>query len=139
MSVLVHKEKRVLVTPDVPSVRQLFQHEVQEIPYKGSTRLVLPHTIPITKTLNAVVGWDIPAPVSYQYDWDGGTPFEVQKKTVAMLTMNPRAYVLNGLGTGKTKSALWAFKFLKQQGLADKMLVVAPLSTLNFTWAKEYL
>lgn len=54
-----------------------------------------------------------------------------------MLTMNHRAYVLNGMGTGKTKAALWAWHYLHSIGEAGKLLVVAPLSTLNFTWAKE--
>lgn len=67
----------------------------------------------------------------------GGTPFEVQRKTCALLTNNQRAYVLNGLGTGKTKSALWAWDYLRSQGLAKKLLVLAPLSTLSFTWARE--
>jgi SNF2 family DNA or RNA helicase len=75
--------------------------------------------------------------VLHYYDWSGGTPFEVQRRTVAVLTTNKRAYVLNGLGTGKTKAAIWAFDWLRQAGEAKRMLVVAPLSTLNFTWAKE--
>lgn len=39
--------------------------------------------------------------------------------------------------TGKTKSALWAWDYLHSIGLAKKMLVVSPLSTLKFTWARE--
>jgi SNF2 family DNA or RNA helicase len=41
------------------------------------------------------------------------------------------------MGTGKTKTALWAWDYLNKQGLAKKLLVVAPLSTLNFVWARE--
>ena len=41
------------------------------------------------------------------------------------------------MGTGKTKSAIWAFDFLKSVGRAKRMLVVAPLSTLRFTWERE--
>lgn len=54
-----------------------------------------------------------------------------------MLTTNDRAYVLNGMGTGKTRAALWAWDYLNQVGDAKKLLVVAPVSTLNFTWARE--
>ena len=39
--------------------------------------------------------------------------------------------------TGKTLSVLWAFDYLRQQGLARKMLIVSPLSTLERTWADE--
>src|SRR4029077_18252679 len=59
--------------------------------------------------------------------------------TSAAMTMNDRFHNLNAMGTGKTKSAIWAYHFLKTDGLADKMLVAAPLSTLNFTWAREIM
>ena len=54
-----------------------------------------------------------------------------------MLSLEQRAYVLNGMGTGKTKAALWAFDYLRSNNICGKMLVSAPLSTLSFTWAKE--
>jgi len=83
------------------------------------------------------MGMEVPAPILSHYDWEQGTPFDVQKRTAAMLTMNTRAYVLNGMGTGKTKAALWSWRYLNRVGQAGKLLVVAPLSTLNFTWARE--
>lgn len=39
--------------------------------------------------------------------------------------------------TGKTLAALWAYDYLRSQGLARKLLVVSPLSTLERTWADE--
>lgn len=98
--------------------------------------LQLPHTYATTRLLQNL-NYDVPAPVLSQYDWCGASPYEVQKKTVAMMTTNRRAYVLNGLGTGKTLCSLWAFDFLKKSGEANKMLVVAPLSTLSFVWDAE--
>src|SRR4029077_16745828 len=38
-----------------------------------------------------------------------------------------------------TKSCLWAFHWLKHTGKAKRMLVVAPLSTLSFTWEREIM
>jgi hypothetical protein len=96
----------------------------------------LPHTYSVTRLLRNM-NYDVPAPVLTQYDWNGLSPYEVQKKTVAMMTTNRRAYVLNGLGTGKTLCALWAFDFLRRTGEANKMLVVGPLSTMSFTWESE--
>lgn len=64
-------------------------------------------------------------------------PFDVQRHTVALLLANRRAYVLSTMGVGKTACPLWAFHNLKRLGLANRMLVVAPLSTLNFTWMRE--
>ena len=49
-------------------------------------------------------------------------------------------FVVNGVvvhNSGKTMSVLWAFDYLRGRGLARKMLVVAPLSTLTRTWADE--
>jgi SNF2 family DNA or RNA helicase len=73
------------------------------------------------------------------YDWCGGTPFEIQKVTVELLTENQRAYALNSMGTGKTKCVLWAYDYLRRCNVAKSMLVVAPLSTLRFTWSREIL
>jgi SNF2 family DNA or RNA helicase len=78
-----------------------------------------------------------PRITSSGYDFCGGTPFDIQLRTVEMLTENPRAYVLSSMGTGKTKCACWAFDYLKRTGAAKRMLVVAPLSTLRFTWLRE--
>lgn len=39
--------------------------------------------------------------------------------------------------TGKTLSVLWAFDYLRREGLLNKMLVTAPLSTLERTWGDE--
>ena len=71
------------------------------------------------------------------YDYCGGTPFDIQRKTVDLLTENPRSYVLSSMGTGKTKCVCWAFDYLRSVGSARRMLVAAPLSTLRFTWGRE--
>jgi hypothetical protein len=39
--------------------------------------------------------------------------------------------------TAKTLSSLWAWDFLRQEGLSKKLLVVAPLSTLESTWVDQ--
>lgn len=101
----------------------------------GEDMILLNHGIDETRLLRNL-GFDAPAPV-LSYDWEGGEPFEIQKKTAELFTMNKRAYCLNSFGTGKTKASLWAWRYLNRHGLAGKLLVVAPLSTLNFTWAKE--
>lgn len=102
----------------------------------GVTFSVLPHTEELTRFLRAE-GLVVPAPISSRYDWEGGKPFRVQVETASMLTLQKRAYVLNGLGTGKTKSALWAWRFLNRERKAKKMLVVCPLSTMKFVWGAE--
>lgn len=107
------------------------------IQYNGAPHLVLPHT-PMETALLRNMGFDAPAPILTHYDWPGGfKPFDVQRKTCAMLTMNERAYVLSAMGCGKTASAIWSADFLMTIGLVRKVLVVAPLSTLQYVWARE--
>jgi SNF2 family DNA or RNA helicase len=83
------------------------------------------------------MGYEVPSPILTHYDWAGGSPFNSQKSTSAMLTLEQRAYVLNGMGTGKTKALLWAWDYLRSNGICGKLLISAPLSTLNFTWMRE--
>lgn len=107
------------------------------IPWKGTQLVAVPHGVEETRVLRNI-GLDAPAPVEQYYSWPGRfLPFHHQKITTSFLTMNPRAFVLSGLGTGKTLSVLWAFDFLRQQGLVRKMLVVSPLSTLERAWGDE--
>lgn len=132
----INKAHKQVVIPYREDVARLFPH-ARDFTFKSKRMLTLPHGLDETRMLQNL-GLDVPAPILSQYDWPGDRkPFEAQRQTAALLTQNYRAYVLNGLGTGKTKSALWAWDYLYRAGLAKKLLVVAPLSTLNFTWASE--
>lgn len=131
----ISAKHRAVGVPYRPDLANLFP-SAKQVTLQGKSHIVIPHGLEETRVLRNL-GFDVPAPILTHYNWAGGKPFDVQKKTCAMLTTNPRAYVLNGMGTGKTKSALWAFDYLRSVGLAQKMLVVAPLSTLNFTWGRE--
>ena len=131
----VSAKHRILGTPLRADLANLFP-AAKTVTVEGKQTLLIPHGLDETKLFRNM-GFDVPTPIVSHYDWEGGTPFDVQKKTAAMLTMSSRAYVLNGMGTGKTKSALWAWRYLNRIGAARKLLVMAPLSTLNFTWARE--
>ena len=79
-----------------------------------------------------------PHPVDGLYQWPGDfAPMATQRETVRFLTAHSRAYCLNELGTGKTLASLWAFDFLREQGQAKRLLVVAPLATMERTWGDE--
>lgn len=135
---LVHKPTRKLVlklqhpervTTVIPSART-FQ-------FRGQTLVAVPHRLEETIVLRNL-GHAAPSPVKCFYDFPGRfKPFQSQIETVDFLTTNPRAFVLNSIGTGKTLSALWAFDYLRSIGKANKMLVVAPLSTLERVWCDE--
>src|SRR6478736_6434515 len=133
MNYVVSGKHQMIGVPPTAQIRNLFPHAIEVGEF-----LALPHGLDETRMLRNL-GIDAPAPVLSQYDWRGGTPFDIQKKTVALLTTAQRAYVLNDMGTGKTKCAIWAFDYLRSKGLAKRMLVVAPLSTLSFVWGREVL
>jgi SNF2 family DNA or RNA helicase len=98
--------------------------------------LVIPHGLREYMLLKHL-GYVVPHPMLSYYNWGSKQPFKVQLHTCTMLTSHPRAYVLNDMGTGKTKTALWSWDFLRTHGYAGKLLIVAPLSTLNFVWGRE--
>lgn len=88
------------------------------------------------------MGFKAPSPITYQYDWPRNEyrvkqPFGAQKKTAAFLTMNPRAFVLSEIGTGKSLSTLWAADYLMNTKHVNKVLIVSTLSTLNRVWQDE--
>lgn len=117
------------ITTVIPSARTL--------EYKGRTLVAVPHGLDEVRVLRNM-GLDAPAPVSFYYDWPGRyQPFAHQKTVVEFLTMNPRAFNLSGMGSGKTISTLWAFDYLRKAGLVKRMLVISPLSTLERAWGDE--
>src|SRR5262245_32292018 len=104
MPVQVSTAHRVLVVPPEPGVMNLFP-EALVLPCGNK---VVPHGMRETLLLRHL-GFQIPNPMGMYYDWRGGTPYAVQRATCEMLVENQRAYVLNHMGTGKTKTALWAW------------------------------
>ena len=135
LPVKVNRKHQVMCVPHADSVINLFP-EAKQLELGGQPFVVLPHK-PVETYLLRKLGYSAPSPILTHYDWSGGAPFATQKSTAALLSLEQRAYVLNGMGTGKTRSALWAWDYLRSNGICGKMLVSAPLSTLNFTWARE--
>jgi len=138
MQTIVSGKHKIIGVPANPQVAGLFPqgkpHRFMDQDY-----ILIPHSETEVYLLRKI-GFDAPAPILSQYDFPqtvGKPAFEVQKKTCALLTMAQRAYVLNGMGTGKTKCAIWAFRYLQKTKRAKRMLVVAPLSTLTFVWQRE--
>lgn len=131
MKVIVSRANKALLVPRSGQSENLFPGAPTLDDY-----LVVDHDIRNTICLRAI-GFTVPNPALCYYDWKQGTPFAIQRSTVDLLTTNPRAYVLNSMGTGKTKAALWAWDYLNEQKLAGKVLVVTTLSNLHITWAAE--
>jgi len=73
-----------------------------------------------------------------RYDFPGRfTPFDHQLKTFEDLVLNPRWFVFNDIGTGKTLSAIWAADFLQRFKRIGRVLIISTLSTLWRVWADE--
>lgn len=108
--------------------------------FRGKRLVAVPYRLDEVRVLRNL-GIRAPSPIKYLYDYPRHprikSPFFAQKETAEFLTLHPKAFVLNDLGTGKTLSTLWARDFLVRQGLVKKTLVVSPLSTLERTWADE--
>ncbi len=108
----------------------------RQIDYKGKTLVAVNHTLENAQVLRGI-GIKAPSPILHYYGWPGKTPFEHQGSTAEFLTLHPRAFCLNGMGTGKTLSALWAFHYLLGVGMLDWCVIVSPLSTLERAWGDE--
>ena len=81
------------------------------------------------------LGIPVKPPIHSHYRWSGKyTPLKHQVTTAAFLTLHRRAFCLNGLGSGKTLSALWAADYLLSIGEVNRVLVLSPLSTLKSVW-----
>ena len=129
---LVSKPNKALVVPRTVGMERLFP-DARPL---NERQLVLKHGLAEYMLLRRL-GFAVPNPINCYYDWAGGNPYHVQRVTCSLLTASPRAYVLNDMGTGKTRATLWAWDFLRTKGHAGKLLVVAKRSTLSLVWAHE--
>jgi SNF2 family DNA or RNA helicase len=121
---LRHPER---VTTVIPSAK-VFE-------FRGQRLVAVPHRHDETKVLKNL-GFDVPHPIRLHYPWPGRyTPFESQKITAEFMAENPLMFCTSSMGTGKTLSALWTYDYLRQHGVVNKVLILAPLSTLERTWA----
>ncbi len=136
---LVHKptKKLLLNLKDPARVLDVIPGS-KSLEVQGKTLVSVPHGDDEVRVLRNL-GFDPPTPIETYYDWpcryDG--PMRHQRITVPFLTLNPRAYCTSGMGSGKTLCGLWAYDWLRATGRAKRMLVLAPLSTLQRTWADE--
>ena len=118
LPVQVSPKHKMVGVPFAEKIQNLFP-SAKTIPFGDVSHILLPHR-PTETYLLRKLGYDVPSPILTHYDFCGGTPFVSQKSTAAMLTLEQRAYVLNGMGTGKTKAALWAFDYLRSNNVCGK-------------------
>lgn len=131
MRAVIRKRDRTILLPQDPRLMELIpEHRLEK------EHMSLPHTHDVTR-LARNFGYIVPAPILKHYKWPTKPkPFRTQKITAALLTMHRRAYVLSEMGTGKTRAALFASDFLREDSIGP-ILVIAPLSTLSQVWDRE--
>ena len=132
----VFPNQKMIVIPYRADIDTLLGGRAKSFATDKGYWLAVPHEVDAVRLLNNH-GEHAPSPIGYYYEWANGTPFESQRITADMLTLSPRAYVLSEMGVGKTRAALFAFHYLRMTGLAHRLIVVAPLSTLVSVWENE--
>lgn len=83
-----------------------------------------------------------PILIESEYNWPRNValvkePFIHQKITSAFMTLNPRCFNLNDMGTGKTLATLWALHYLKKKGYVARAVIITPRSTMRRVWQDE--
>lgn len=134
---IIHKPTKSVVLVGTNQSALSFIPHAKSLVFKGQPLTVVPYGLAETMVLRNL-GLDLPSPILHLFDWTGPfTPYSHQKETAAFLTLNRRAFVLNGLGSGKTYSAIEAAEYLMQTGHVRKVLILCCLSTVTPTWGKE--
>jgi SNF2 family DNA or RNA helicase len=86
----------------------------------------------------AHIGLPVKSPIEVNYDWPRSPaidrPMRHQVEMARFLTTHPRCHNLSEPGTGKTLGNLWASDYLLNRGAIDKVLIVAPLTTVYSVW-----
>jgi len=131
-NVIVSRKNRALVIPRDGQTETMFP----DARVLDDDRLVVPHDVRETIMLRHL-GYKVPNPMLAYYDFGLMKPFWVQERTLDLMTTAARCYIFNEMGTGKTKTVLWAWDYLHSNNLCGKLLVVATLSTLRFVWQAE--
>ena len=128
----------MLVFPasDPIAIRAVLPH-AKTLEYKGKPHIAVKHDLDAVTILRNL-GIEAPSPVNHTWTYPGRyKPFAHQRATVEFLTVNRRAFVLSGLGSGKTAATLWAAEYLKLAGVVDRVLVVCPKSCTHKVWEDE--
>lgn len=127
-SLLLHHEDPLYIRELIPASKIL---------PVGDYSIAVKHNVASTKILRNI-GIDAPSPILTYYDWPGKfTPYDHQRQMAEFWTLNKRGFNLSDPGAMKTSAALWAADWLMSIGAIQRVLILAPLSTLDRTWANE--
>lgn len=131
------EKRRIVINSDANAAVTAVIPHAKQVTHNGEKLLAMPYGVEESIVLKNL-GFSVPAPILHYYDWPARfAPMDHQKETAAFLTMHRRCLCLNAPGTGKSISSIWAADFLLTEGIARKVLIIAPLSTLKVVWGRE--
>jgi len=136
MNLEVHVPTRTLLLqhPDPFAIREVVQRS-RTLDH-GEYNLAVRHDVEETRILRNM-GIEAPSPICTYYKWSGRQPpWDHQRLISEFMTMHFRCFNLSEMGTGKTRSALWAADWLMLEGKVRKALIICPLS-LTGMWREE--
>ena len=135
--IVAQQHKLMLVPLNMCMGADMTAFKRKAVTYKMQDYMMMPWTQQTCRAM-AKVGVEILNPAVLEYDWSGlFRPRRHQLETFSFLINNPRSFVFNDIGTGKTLSALWAADYLIKTGQISKVLVASTLSTLERVWYSE--
>jgi SNF2 family DNA or RNA helicase len=131
------KERNVIMLPYEDKYTQVLPKNCRVATVKGRMFYMIKNG----PRINAIL-WrmkePVPSPIYYDdYDWSDVEIFAAQAQMAGLLVARSRCYNLSDVGTGKTLGALLAIDWLFRKKYATKVLVLAPLSTLDSVWNQE--
>lgn len=140
MATIIKDKRAVILKLREPSKVTTVIPTAKIVKHKDTRLVAVPHRPDETRVLRQL-GFELPDPMKVHYGWPkaGGQydPFLAQIETANFVTMHNRCFILNSMGTGKTVSSLWAYDYMRECKAVKKVLIVAPLSTMERTWADE--
>ena len=100
--------------------------------------IYVPWTLARAQQLATLGFYDTVSPIERDYTWPTGQPpkipYKHQHVTASFCTLFKRGFIINGIGSGKTNSVLWALDYLMSRGEVRKALIMCTLSTIDCVW-----
>lgn len=104
----------------------------------GVHELMVRWTLDNVEILSRIGLKGTPSTINKDYQWPGVfQPMTHQRETSAFIVNNPKCFVFDEAGVGKTASAAWATDYLINNGRIKRVLVVCPLSIVNAAWRRD--
>lgn len=140
MATIIKEKKAIILRLKHPERVTTVIPTAKMVKHQGERFVAVPHRPDETRVLRQL-GFNLPDPMRIHYEWPKASgrydPYATQLETACFATMEPRCFINNSMGTGKTVSSLWAYDYLRKTKQVNKLLIVCPLSTTERTWADE--